>query len=271
MPTLRLNIKTAKRTAPFLSVNDIKTKYLFGVDIKKDGNPLPDSVYEYWVDIATQQIQNYLTIKLFPEIVTENKDFHYDDWIHWGMVRTSWLITQPIYLWGYIGAIKQVNYPKEWLSARKTTDQLYSRMLYVVPNSTSTYNQAAQIYTGILPNIGWMGGSRQTPNYWTISYLTGFLKLPLDILNAIGMLASIYILTVGNETLASAMGGLGTSSKSISLDGLSQSVSMYVNGQTGIFGARIKQYSDMLFGPGGEEGLLKRLQDQYGAFIWAVG
>lgn len=151
MPSLTLKIKTAKNTSLLLSAEDIKEKYLFGVDIKKDNKPLPDSVYEFWIQAAFEQIQNYLTVKLMPEIITENKDFHYDDWIRWGMVKTSWFITSPIELQGYIGTIKQVNYPKEWLSSRKTTDNLYSRLLYVVPNSSSTYNQAAQIYTGVLP------------------------------------------------------------------------------------------------------------------------
>jgi hypothetical protein len=84
------------------------------------------------------------------------------------------------------------------------------------------------------------------------------------------MLASLNVLTVGNETLASAMGSLGQSSKSISIDGLSQSVSMYVNGTAGIFGARIKQYSDALLGSPGKPGLLDRLKDYYGAIIWTT-
>ena len=63
--------------------------------------------------------------------------------------------------------------------------------------------------------------------------------------------------------------GLGISSKSISIDGLSQSTSTYVNGQTGIWGATLKQYADLL-NPAQPGSLLSRLSDQYGAIVMGV-
>jgi len=268
MPQLTLNIRASVNTRQALSVEDLKRIYFAGLDMTKNGVPIiSDSDIEFWIQSAKDQVEQMLTIKLDKQIIEENKDFYYDDWTKWGMVKSTYPVVCPINLWGYIGTVRQVNYPRPWLTSRKTTDgQLYSRLIHVVPNDASSYSQAATIYTGILPNIGWLGGGRQTPNYWTLRYVTGFERVPADILQAIGMIAAMQILAILSDSIMGNRFGYGLSSKSISLDGLSQSVSTFANGQAGIFGARLKQYNDMLFNDGA--GLLKRLSDYYGAFIW---
>lgn len=271
MPRITLSIKSEQATREFVSIEDLKQRYLFGLVLEKDGKPIPNEVYNFFLSAAKKEVERYLSIKLDLQIIVENRDFNVDDWV----VESSKVYlscSNRYFLNGFIGSVQQVNWPKSWLSVRKTSDQeTYSRLMHVVPNAYSPYASTAAIYTGFFPNSGAMGGGRTTPEYWTIEYVTGFKYLPTDIEQAIGMLASLNILTVGNETLASAMGALGTSSKSISLDGLSQSVSMYVNGTSGIFGARIKQYSETLTGTGGKPGLLDRLRDYYGTIVWSVG
>lgn len=272
MPTITLNIKSQKNTAGnIMSAQELRDKFLFGVDIAKNGKDLPDSVYDYWIDFAKKQIEQYLTVKIDLQIINESKDFHYDDWVNWAQVKATFFIVCALQLQGFIGSTQQVDYPVDWLSVRKdSTNELYSRLLHVIPNSYTSYNQSAALYSGFFPNMGWMGAGRHTPEYWRIQYITGFMSVPSDILSAIGMLAAINILAVGNETMASAIGALGASSKSISLDGLSQSTSLYINGQTGIFGARIKQYTEQLNGVGGKNGLLANLRDYYGNFVWTT-
>lgn len=269
MPRLTLNIRASVNTRQLMSTDDLKRQFLAGIDFMKDGRPLlSDADMDFWIQSAKAQVEQLLTIKLDKQIIEENKDFHYDDWTRWGLVKATYPVNCPIKLWGYIGTVKQVDYPRAWMSTRKTTDgELYSRQISIVPNDASTYNQAAAIYTGVLPNIGWLGGGRSTPNYWTMKYVTGFDKVPADILQAIGMIASMQILAIISDSIMGNRFGYGLSSKSISLDGLSQSTSTFANGQAGVFGARLKQYNDMLFNDG--TGLLKRLSDYYGAFIWA--
>ena len=136
-----------------------------------------------------------------------------------------------------------------------------------------------------------LNNSRQIPNYWTIEYVTGWDKVPSEILDCIGMLTSLKVLQVISDALMSGgmtqsvnqsgqvilqsngtnFGGigLGMSSKSISLDGLSQSVSTYANGTTGIWGARMKQYSEQL-NPDKNTSLLGRLKDQYTSVVMSV-
>lgn len=272
MPTITLQIKSQKNTSGnIMSAQELRDNYLFGVNIAKGGVSLPDSVYDFHINNAKAEVERHLTVKIDLQLITENKDFHYDDWRTWSQVKATYFVVCARGLTGLIGGVKQIDYPAEWLSVRQTSDnELYSRLIHVVPNSYATFNQSAALYIGYLPNAGWLGGSRNTPDYWTIQYITGFKIVPADILQAIGMLAAINILAVGNETMASALGALGGSSKSISIDGLSESTSLYINGQVGIFGARIKQYTEQLIGVNGKGGLLDELRDYYGNFVWAA-
>lgn len=269
MGTLTLNIKSQKSTSGVLSAAELKEKFLYGIKIQKDGKDLPDDIYDFYLDFAKKQLERFLTIKFDLQIIKEDKDFHFDDWVSWSQIKATYPIVCPISLTGFIGSTKQVDYPKDWLSVRRTSDnELYSRLIHVLPNSYTTYHQSAALYSGFFPNMGWMGAGRHTPEYWKLQYITGFKEIPADIVTAIGMFASVNILAVANETIASAMGVLGGNSKSISIDGLSQSTGLYMNGQTGIFGARIKQYTEMLNGTNGQQGLLERLRDYFGAFVW---
>jgi hypothetical protein len=268
MPQFALTFKSEKRTQDIFSIQELKDRFLYGIKIQSDNKDIPDSVFQYYIDFAKEQVEKLLLVKLNLQIYTEDKNFHASDWKMWSQIRTTYPVICGLEMNGFVGTVRQVTYPKTWISVKKTSEDLYSRLLHIVPNGAAGYTQTAAVYGGLYPNTGHIGGGNNTPNFWQIKYITGFKKIPRDIETAIGMLAAINILAVGNETVASALGALGTSSKSISIDGLSQSVSMYVNGQSGIFGARIKQYNEAL---SGEKGLLQRLQDYYGAILWTTG
>lgn len=273
MGVITFNIKSKVDTHQVFSAKDIKDMFLTGLPLDKL-NLISDDVYDFYINSAIEFIENQLCLKLNKQIITENKDFFLDDWQQWNYVKTTYPAVLALSLQGFLGTTKQVDYPKGWLSCRKTSDGvLYSRNIYMVPTQNSTQSELI-VYSGIMPNAGFFTGHRQIPNYWNIKYITGFDKIPANILQAIGMVASIPLLGIISDMLIRGnknMGGLGygVSSKSISLDGLSQSVSTYANGQTGLFGARIKQMSEQL-GIRGEQGLLQQLIDYYGSFIWGV-
>lgn len=270
MPTITLSIKSQKSTRDVFSIQDLKDRYLFGLVIAKNGMELPETTYQFFIDAAKKQIENMLAIKLDLQIFFENRDFNINDWINWSEIKCTYLIVAPMELKGFVGTTKQVDFPISWVSVRRTgDDHTYSRLLHVVPNAYSPYSQTAAIYTGFFPNAGALGAGTSTPEYWACKYVTGFKTLPIDIENAIGMLASLNILIVANETLASALGILGVGNKSISIDGLSQTIGNY--SKDGIFGARIKQYGDMLFGKDGKGGgLIDKLRNIYGDIVWCT-
>lgn len=263
MPQIILQLKSEKRTKDLFSVEELKNRFLPGLSLPA----IPDTAVQYYIDFAKEQIEKLLLVKLNLQVYSEQKNFSASDWKTWNQIRTSYPVIAGLECNGFVGTVQQVNFPAEWISVRKSPEDLYSRLLHIVPNTGTGYDQTAAVYYGLYPQTGMIGGGDHTPNFWSVKYITGFKVIPKDIETAVGMLAAINILAVGNESIASALGYLGASSKSISIDGLSQSVSMYMNGQAGIFGARIKQYTEMLTG---EKGLLQRLQDYYGAILWTT-
>jgi hypothetical protein len=92
------------------------------------------------------------------------------------------------------------------------------------------------------------------PNYWTLTYITGFHNIPKDILEAIGKQAAISVFTILGDIVV----GAGIASKSQSIDGLSQSISTTASAMYNAFSARIGQYEKDL-----EKTLIPRLKARY--------
>lgn len=282
MSRITLSLPSIKSTQQILTADDLKQKYLFGLPLEKDGVAIPNEVFDWHISTAKEQLESLLNIKFDRQIIKEQKDFFYDDWVQWSYVKANYPVVHPIALKGYLGTTKQVEYPPSWLKARQTSDnKLYSRILYMVPTFGSVTSQNSIIFSGVMPNLNWFasyGAKGQIPCYWNMEYLTGFEKTPPDIIHAIAMLASVQILLIasdmlmGNNHQAGMSGtgiGWGVNSKSISIDGLSQSVSS--GAINGIFSARIKQYVAQLGDlTGRNQGELSRLINYYSDMNWIV-
>lgn len=267
-----INFSTSYAVNPkplVLSIEDFKKKFLHGLPLSKDGQPIPDVVYEQILLAVQDRLEEYLQLKLTPQVYVETKHFWNEDWQSWGYIPTQFPVVKPLEIAGFLGTVRQTLYPENWLSARQTSDGQYlHRMLYLVPSQAASHQQA-YIFQGIIPNISYRT-TRQIPNYWHIAYITGFgiNQLPHSILQVMGKLASIDLLTMASDMLMSYP---GVASTSISLDGLSQTISTVASGQNGLFGARIKQYGDDLIGQrNGQNGELKRLYDTYSAIPFGV-
>lgn len=265
-----INTKT-----PF-SAQELRDKFLSGIPNDFKGQRISDDTIDFYIQSAKEFLESYLGLKLDRQVITESEHYYQEDWMQWGHIKTTYPVACAVSLDGYLGAKKQLSYPKEWLSVRVSSDgKTYSRQFQLVPVGGSlTYENTSVLYLGTgYPLMGWWRTNRGIPNYWSIQYITGFKNdiIPTDLLQAVGMIATIPLLGIYSDMHLSNRGlGLGIASKSISLDGLSQSVSSYANGQTGIFGARMKQYSDQLFGVSGKDGMLEILKNAYSAIIWGV-
>lgn len=261
MPTINFISKNKVNTDLLFSIEEFKSKYLFGVDIQRYGKEMNDEVYTNSILSAQTKIEEYLQIKLIKQVYQESKNFYVDDWRNWSYIPTQYPVSCPLQIAGFIGSIRQVFYPREWLSSKTSSDGQYlQRQINIVPNVKATNNQLV-VYTGLLPHLGYLG-NHQIPNYWRLSYVTGFDrdKIPSTIMQVVAKIAAIDILCIASDGLLPYP---GISSTSISLDGLSQSLSGFANSQSGVFGARIKQYLDELYGRSGRDGELQRLKDNY--------
>lgn len=281
--TLSCSCEKDTSKSPIISLEDFKGKYLYGLPLEKDGRPIPDTLLEHYLEVAVEQIEGLLNLKLRKQIIEEDKDFRYDDWVNWSYVKASYPVVCPISLDGFLGTTKQAKYPRHWLSSRNTNDgKLYSRILYMIPTYPSAMgNQNSIVVSGIIPSLNWFAsyrGNGHIPCYWKLRYVTGWDKIPTEIVDAVCKIATLQILPIlsdmlmGNSTAGIQGSGVGwgISSKSISIDGLSQSLSSTAP-QGGVFGARSKQYLDSLGDTAGRNsGELQRLIDYYKDINWIV-
>jgi hypothetical protein len=277
MPTLNLSIKYSVDTKTPFSAQDLKDKFLSHLPNDFNCNQfVSDETIDFYIQSAKEQLEAYLGIKIGREVITERHDFIVDDWVQWGYIKTTYPVQSPVSLAGYLGNVQQVEYPFDWITVRETSDgKTFNREFRIMPiGSGATYNNTSALFLGSFnQQLSWWRQNRNVPNYWKLKYVTGFVNdvIPTDILQALGMIATIPILGIISDAYTGKRGlGFGVSSKSISLDGLSQSVSSFNSGQTGIFGARMKQYTEALFGANGRSGLLDTLKDAYSAIIFTV-
>lgn len=230
----------------FLFLTDIPLRGL-------GGEKMPDLAIEEKVRSETEKIENFLSIKIPKQIVSEKRDFVREEFAAWGFLIADYLVNEVLRLEGKINNVSQVTYPKEWASTRGGMD--VSRNIYIVPaaNAPTTDGETSVLYTGQFPLFAYLNGNH-VPNYWSFDYDTGWDEVPKDITDAIGKLATIQILAIlGDITF-----GAGIASKSLSFDGLSQSISTTQSAENSLYSARIRQYQKEL------DASMKLLKGRYG-------
>ncbi len=234
------------------SASELMSLFFFGTPlVDVNGNKIEDEAIEFYIEAAGEQIQNMLAIKLNKQAYEQSKNYYYDDWIKWGYIKTSYPVVAGLQLKGFIGTSLQVSYPDEWLSFKTQSPDEYSyhRSLALVPISGSAtgISGISTVLLGISPYTGFWG-HQTVPNYWSVRYITGFNKVPADILEALGKRAAISAFTILSDIVL----GPGVASKSQGIDGLSQSINTTASALYGAFSARVNQY----------EKDLKRLESQ---------
>lgn len=242
MPVLTLSIKYRKNTEAVLSPTELQSFYFYGITIRdRSGQELDSSVWRHFILAAQKEIEKYLGIKIRRQVIEENLDFYNDEWRSWGYLPVTYQVIKPFKLAGFLGTVKQLEYPSEWLTSRKTSEgETYYRRVFLVPvqGGEVTTTGASVLYSGVLPSLG-LNGWREIPNYWTVCYCTGFDILPEDLLDIIGKLAAIGIFNIAGDI---ALGQSALANYSLSLDGLSQSVGTTNSATNAAFGARIINY-----------------------------
>ena len=244
MPSLRLKITYNKNTGAVLSPTELRENYLFGIPMcSPDGTRMSSSAILQHIMSAQTMVENLFSLKLLKQVIEENRDFNRQEFMSWGFIRTMYPIAFVDNLEGLINGVCQITYPWEWLSIKKQEDVAIYRNLYLIPNTGSKdgahMTQNSLIYNGLSPHLGWFG-QNYIPNYWRPRYVTGWDKVPADLLEFIAKAAAINILAVIGDVLY----GIGVTSINITLDGVSQSTPLARSGQGGLFGGRIKTYID---------------------------
>jgi len=241
MPQLTFTTKYRKNEGVCFSSEEIYTLYFYGVDVlSKDGSKLDSNTIKLNIKSAQSEVEKYLDIKLFPTFIEETKDYYRDDYYNgFPFVRTSLPVKRILSLVGRLNNVEQIIYPESWLSERKTSDGTYHRQFSIVPSGAAVEGNADVILTGITSHYGLRAFS-QVANYWTTQYETGFDvgEIPEDLLQMIGMLSALPLLAIAGDLIL----GAGIASQSLSIDGLSQSISSTSSATNAGYGARMIEY-----------------------------
>jgi hypothetical protein len=247
---------TGKETDPILSREELIDRYLFGIDICTDnGIALSDSAFNQKIVSAQRRIENFLSVKLWKQAYFENRDFVFQEWQQWAFTQTTYPIRDMISLVGFYGKVEQVIYPAEWSSIQTTkSDREVWRSLHLVPTASSgIYTTGASLVAlGITPHLNFFGLS-QVPNYWKLTYCTGFDNIPPEIADVVGKWATIEIMAILGDIVL----GPGIAAQQISYDGLMESIQTTQSAENSAYSARIRQYLRTL------RDELKQLQDFY--------
>lgn len=246
MPVLSLDFKYRKNEELVLSPQEMQMLYFYGVTIQdRSGKELSKEVFRHFILAAQKEIEKFLGIKLKKQKITESLDFFGDEFRSWGYIQTTYPVNQPLKLVGFLGQVKQLEYPSQWLSSRKTSDgETFYRRIFIIPTQSATVEMSgvSMLYSGVLPNVG-MAGYQHLPNYWHAEYITGFDVIPQDIIDVVGKLAAIGIFNIAGDI---ALGQAALANYSLSIDGLSQSVGTTNSATNAAFGARIINYQKEL-------------------------
>lgn len=271
-----LTFKMPYQTTPELVISpeEVIKFYLFGIPLcNSDGRELDNEFLRQKILNAQEYVENLLYIKLTEQIIYETSDFNRTEWNKWGYVKVGYPVRVPLSLVGQYNQIKQIDYPANWLSSRKdesslsgSSDANYFRQIHLIASGTTGNAQRKGVtYNGSTPFALWLGLGH-IPNYWHTAYITGFNRVPRELIDTVGKLAAIQVLTQLGDTYM----GIGTNNYSVSLDGLSQSISLLKSGEYGVFGARIKQFGNDLYGDNGDGGFMASLKAKYKGITWDV-
>lgn len=217
-----------------LSVDELKTNFLFGVDLTDDaGNPYPDSLFAFYIESAVQLVRDKLDIALLPEaILDERHDFYKQDYDKYIWIKTDLV---PIISVQEVRLVLPTNVPVITYDINNVHIHKEAGHIEIVPGG----GQITLGQTGaFLPLV--FGGQDYLPQALRIDYTVGFedKKVPANILEQIGMLASHGPLGIAGDLLV----GAGIASQSLSIDGISQTVNTTSSATNSGYGARLVQY-----------------------------
>lgn len=225
-----------------LPVKVFRERWLHGVNILDDqGKEYTDSAYAFAIRAGLAQLEVDLDLPIRRTVIVDEKhDWELEKWAKWGKVK---LYKFPIIS---VESLKlaltddgsPVTVNKEWISIRGGL----SRAIHVKPQGgiTSLFTQSG----GSLWLTGMRRGLDWVPNGVWVSYTAGFPrgKVPANIIEALGMYAAFQPLNVAGDIVA----GAGLQGFSLSMDGLSKSVTTANSSTNAGYGARLIQYEKQL-------------------------
>jgi len=244
MPTISYKIKYRKNEGLVFSPSELLSLFIYSIPTNaKDGTDLSLDAVRFQIEAAQKEIEDYLQIKFNNFLQTETLSYYSKDYYgKFPYFQTKYPVKKCYSLIGLLGAAEQIIYPVQWFKSHKDADGDFGKQFSLVPTGygTGVQGNADVIITGILRDIG-LRSYGQIPDYWDTQYSTGYdyNNAPQVLVNLVGKLAAIGVLTI----LGNMLNGMGVSSSSLSIDGLSQSISTPRSANSHLFSGVTNQYT----------------------------
>ena len=231
-----------------LTPEELRRYYLFGLDLSDDqGRPFPDDLFEWYIKAAVARAERELDMPLRRRVFADtalnpaadapelHADFIPSEWYKYFYVQLPEYPVISVESARLVLPNGQVafDFPTSWFNLDRESGQLF-----IVPDGS-----VANLPTLGFSVFGWQqpvfGTARFVPGVYRVGYTAGLSPVPADIRDLVGMWASMGPLNVGGDLIV----GAGIASQSLSMDGISQSVSTTSSATNAGYGARILAYT----------------------------
>lgn len=245
--------KRITNDTPLISAEELRDIFLFGISLAdEDGNEIPDTTLEHYIDSSQEWLETEIPGLVLHEqsIVDETHDYYVDDYMNFGFTHLFRFPVISISKWAVQFPLQDefLEFNTDWLRVES-----HSGQVNLVPTQGSLSSIILGMGGSFLPLLH--TGQTHVPAILHVDYKAGFAnnELPKMIKNVIGKKASLGLLNIAGDMIA----GAGIANKSISLDGLSQSIGTTSSATNAGYGARMINYNKEL------EEDLKRLRNYY--------
>ena len=246
------------RTEALVTPKDIKTRYLFGIDLTdENGNEIPEETIQHAINTAVSYLEHKLDIIILPTEFQELYDYRQQDYKNFNFLQ---LKKRPLCEVTELKAkfpnnVDLVDYPEEWITIEKEASQV--QLVPVEGSFSGVIVTQGGSYVPLL-----YGTKDHWPHLFQIRYKAGFDAdcIPVVLNDMIGMQASIRLF----EILGDIVLGPGVASESVNLDGAGVSKGLTASAMFSAFSARIESYKKQM------EDYVKTVKKYYNGFAFTV-
>lgn len=220
-----------------ISVSELKTNYLFGLDLTDDtGTEYPDTLYQWFIKSAVSWLEIKLDLPIRPKSITDERhDFYREDYAHYMWMRLKEFPVIDVESISMVLPGEEIvqTFERDWIHVQKESGQIN-----IVPGTGGSGSILMGAGGAMLPFL--RGRHRHIPDVFRVDYTAGFEtgEVPDIIRDVVGKVASFGPLNIAGDLL----GGAGIASQNLSIDGLSQGYNTTSSATNAGYGARLLQY-----------------------------
>lgn len=257
-PPNKTSTEVFTKNEALITPKQVKERYLFGIDLTDDdGNELPDSVIQHYIDSSVSYLEHKLDIIITPTKFTEKYDYRSVDYVEFNFIP---LKKRPVCEVTKIKAqfpnsIDLVDYPEEWYVVEKESAQVQ-----LSPVEGTFSGLIVSQGGSYLPQI--YGTRSYWPHLFEIQYTAGFDHdcIPKIINEMVGMQTSIRLFEIFGDIVL----GPGTASENVGLDGANVGKTTTASAMFSAFSARVESYKKQM------DDYIKTVRKYYNGFAFTI-